>query len=105
MSDQRCGVFTTDAQLVVRTWDAWMERATAISAEAARGKPLVSLVPEIETRGLINRFRNVLSTGVVEALAPAFHHFLIPCRPQFSSKRSSIPPPAVPTVRLTRAEY
>jgi len=64
-----------------------MERATAISAEDARGKPLVSLFPEIETRGLTNRFRNVLSTGVVEALAPAFHHFLIPCPPQSPSKR------------------
>ena len=37
MSDQRCGVFTTDAQLAVRTWDAWMESATAISAEDALG--------------------------------------------------------------------
>ena len=68
MADQRCGVFTTDVLLAIRTWDAWMEGTSGISAEIARGKALVSLFPEIETRGLINRFKNVLSTGTIEAL-------------------------------------
>jgi HEAT repeat protein len=87
VTNQHCGIFTTDASLAIRTWDAWMERVSGISAEMAHGKALVSLFPEIEARGLINRFKNVLSTGAIEALAPAFHHYLIACAPQSPSRR------------------
>ena len=32
-------------------------------------------------RGLLKRFQRSLNEGVVEMLAPAFHHYLIPCAP------------------------
>jgi HEAT repeat protein len=35
---------------------------------------------------LLARFERVLTEGVVEMLAPAFHHYLIPCAPQPVSK-------------------
>lgn len=64
-----------------------MTSATGVSAESAIGKGLVSLFPELETRGMIARFERVLATGVVEVLAPTFHHYLIPCAPLAASKR------------------
>ena len=87
MTDEpQISIFTTDANLVVRSWDAWLERATGLSAEAACGRNLTALIPELESRGLLLRFQRVLEQGVVETLAPAFHHYLIPCPPLQPSK-------------------
>ncbi len=81
------GVFTLDADLVIQVWDAEMERFTGIAAADARGKTLVELFPEVESRGRLAALRRVLSDGVVKVLAPAFHHFLIPCKPRTESSR------------------
>ena len=85
-SENTIGVFTTDAGLVVQVWDAALARLTGIPADAARGKPLAELLPNLEERRLLARFRRVLDEGVVEVLAPAFHHYLIPCAPSQPSK-------------------
>jgi HEAT repeat protein len=81
------GVFTTDANLVIQIWDAALERLTGIRADAARGRPLVGLIPDLEGRRLLSYFRRVIDEGVVEVLAPAFHHYLIPCPPAAPSER------------------
>ena len=85
--EQKVGIFTTDVNLVVRSWDGWLAGATGIDPKDACGQPLVALFPEIETRGLIARFQSVLANGVVEVLAPRFHHYLIPCAPLEPSNR------------------
>jgi len=85
-SNQSIGIFTTDKDLVIRSWDASLERQTGIGADAAIGQPLTQLVPDLKSRGLFARFERVLAEGVVELLAPAFHHYLIPCAPQSPSK-------------------
>ena len=82
----RIGVFTTDSHLVVQVWDAALVELTGISEETAVGKKLTALVPELEQRGLLKRFQRSLGEGVVEVLAPAFHHYLIPCAPLSSTK-------------------
>lgn len=84
-AEQSLGIFTTDADLVLRSWDNWMARVTGISADAACGRKLTDLFPELESRGMIKRFNRVLAEGIVEVLAPAFHHYLIPCPPQTPS--------------------
>ena len=76
------GVFTVDAGLVVRTWDAWMETHTRIPAAEACGRPLGDVVPSLVSRGLIQRFAQVVASGEVQVLAPAFHHYLVPCAPR-----------------------
>jgi HEAT repeat protein len=86
LSDNSIGVFTTDASLVIQIWDAALARLTGIPAEAACGKPLVELLPNLEERRLLARFRRVLDEGTVEVLAPAFHHYLIPCPPATASE-------------------
>jgi HEAT repeat protein len=76
------GIFTTDSNLLVTYWDNWLSRATGISGDEAMGQPLISMIPDIQSRGLIDRFRQVLNIGVIEILAPSFHRYLIPCPPQ-----------------------
>ena len=76
------GVFTVDAALVVRTWDAWMETHTRIPAAAACGRSLGEVVPSLVSRGLLERFAQVVASGEVQVLAPAFHHYLVPCAPR-----------------------
>src|SRR4026208_114453 len=80
------GVFTIDAQLVIRVWDATLARLTGISEESASRQDLTALLPDLEKRGLLKRFQRSLKDGVVEVLAPAFHHYLIPCAPVNPSK-------------------
>jgi HEAT repeat protein len=80
------GVFTTDAHLVIQVWDNTLARLTAISEESAVGRPLTELLPDLEQRSLLKRFQRSLDQGVVEVLAPAFHHYLIPCAPVSPAK-------------------
>lgn len=83
------GVFTTDTDLVIQVWDAALARLTGISEESALGQPVTALLPDLEQRGLLKRFHRSLQDGVVEVLAPAFHHYLIPCAPIIPAKRFS----------------
>ena len=75
------GVFTTDTQLVIQVWDDTLARLTGISEASASGRSLTALLPDLEKRGLLKRFQRSLKDGVVEVLATAFHHYLIPCAP------------------------
>lgn len=73
------GVITTDAELNVRSWDPWLARARGIPEAGMAGRSLLELAPEIEQRGLLAALRRVLNDGVVQVLAPAFHHYLLHC--------------------------
>ncbi len=86
ISKSSVGVFTTDAQLVIRVWDATLARFTGISEESASGHALTAVLPGLEERGLLKRIQRSLNEGVVEVLATAFHHYLIPCAPVTPSK-------------------
>jgi HEAT repeat protein len=85
--DDNLGVFTTDARLVIRSWDAWLAQATQIPPAIAIGQALPALIPDLEARRLLERFRRAVDHGTVEVLAPAFHHYLIPCPPRTPSSR------------------
>ena len=86
-NEQRIGVFTTDSNLVIRSWDEWLARVTGVSADEARGKKLADCFPEIAARDFLQRFERVLAEGVIEVLATAFHHYLIACAPLEPSNR------------------
>lgn len=80
------GVFTTDAHLIIQVWDSTLARLTGISEESASGRALTELLPDLDKRALLKRFQRSLNEGVVEVLATAFHHYLIPCAPVTPSK-------------------
>lgn len=79
------GILIVDATLTVRTWDGWLAAATGIPSAEAVGRPLASVVPTIVERGFLARFEQVLATGEVQVLAPAFHRYLVPCPPRAPS--------------------
>jgi HEAT repeat protein len=83
MSSERLslGIFTTDEQLLIRTWDRWLAEATGIQPAQAINRPLLDVMPEIEGRGLLPALENVLARGTVEVLAPILHHYLFACPP------------------------
>ena len=80
------GIFTTNADLIIQVWDTTLARLTGISEESALGQPLTALLPDLEKRGLLTHFQRSLNEGVVEVLAPIFHHYLIPCAPVTPAK-------------------
>jgi len=77
----RLGILTVDGALTIRGWDAWIAATSRVPPAAAIGQPLAAVVPGLAARGLLARFEQVLRTGEVQVLAPAFHHYLIPCPP------------------------
>jgi HEAT repeat protein len=79
--ERTVGIFTTDSNLAICSWDDWLVQVTGIPPENAIGQALVELFPELEKRNLLGRFHHVLNEGVVEVLAPAFHHYVISCAP------------------------
>jgi HEAT repeat protein len=81
------GVLTTDVSLIVRVWDDWLAAATGRAVEDVRGRPLTDVVPDLAARDLLRWFEDVVTTGAIHVLAPAFHHYLIPCPPRRPSVR------------------
>lgn len=74
-------IFTTDANLSVRSWDEKLASVTGLTADVARGQLLTKLIPDLKTRGALTYFQRVLTQGVIETLEPASHPYLIPCTP------------------------
>jgi HEAT repeat protein len=77
----RFGIFTTDARLVVRTWDPFLADITGVAADHALDRALADVLPELEPRGLLTIIHQVAAHGTVEVLAPALHRYLIACAP------------------------
>ena len=77
----RLGILTVDRSLTIRGWDAWLAASSGVPQASAIGQPLAAVVPTLVSRGLLARFEQVVGTGEVQVLAPAFHRYLIPCPP------------------------
>ena len=84
---QSVGIFTTDRALVVRSWDQWMARATGLLAPEVVGRTIDEIYPELVGRGLLGKLQRVAAGQGVEVLAPAFHQYLIPCKPRNPASR------------------
>ena len=72
------GLFTTDRDLTVRSWNRWLAAATGCGAEQAVGRPLFDLMPSLTERGLDVHYREAL-TGQVKVLSHTLHRYLLPC--------------------------
>jgi HEAT repeat protein len=82
----RIGLLTTDTALVLTSWDPVLSAMTGIAAEAAIGRPLTDVIPDLEARHLLGAVREPLETGAVRVLAPALHGYLIRCQLPPSSR-------------------
>jgi HEAT repeat protein len=79
------GIFTTDTDLVVRTWDEFLATITGVPAERALNRTLSSVLPALEPQGLLTILERVVTSGTVEVLAPLLHRYLIRCPPSDGS--------------------
>ena len=70
------GVFATDGDLVVRSWNRWLERHTGRMASSVIGTPLFDLYPDLPTRGIDRHYRSALA-GEVSVLSHRLHGYLL----------------------------
>jgi PAS domain S-box-containing protein len=72
------GLFTTDCDLRIRSWNRWMGVATGLEAATVIGQPLLHIIPSLVERGLDVHFREALG-GQAKVLSHALHRHLVPC--------------------------
>jgi PAS domain S-box-containing protein len=73
------GVFITDDQLVVLSWNNWLEVNTGYPADAVVGRPLLEVFPDLAARGFAAYYRAAL-LGEIKVLAQGLHRYLIAVR-------------------------
>ncbi len=71
------GIFTTDAELRVRSWNHWLAHHSGLGADKVVGRPLLEVFPEMKIRRLDEHFRRALA-GEVSMLSTALHKYLLP---------------------------
>jgi PAS domain S-box-containing protein len=70
------GVFVTDTDLVIRSWNRWLERQTGRSEDSVIGRQLLELYPELVDRGL-DRYYHAALAGQATVLSHRFHKYLL----------------------------
>ena len=73
------GVFTTDRDLIVRTWNRWLNTATELAPADVIGRPLSEVIPSLAERGLDVHYRDALD-GQSTVLSHKLHGYVVPCR-------------------------
>jgi PAS domain S-box-containing protein len=71
------GIFTTDEQLIVTSWNRWLERHSGRSATDVVGRPFLKLYPELEARGLDEHYHEALA-GHSQLVSHLLHRYLLP---------------------------
>jgi signal transduction histidine kinase len=71
------GIFTTDTQLKIQSWNEWLETHSGLAAPLVVGRSLLEVFPELRTRKLEEHFHRALA-GEVIVLSAAFHDYLLP---------------------------
>jgi signal transduction histidine kinase len=74
------GLFTTDADLKIQSWNEWLETHSGMAAPFLLGRSLLEVFPDLAARGMEDHFRKALA-GEVIVLSAAFHGYLIPLSP------------------------
>jgi PAS domain S-box-containing protein len=70
------GIFTTDADLRIRSWNQWLHGATGIASTAAVGRPLFEVMRTLEERGFDQYYEEALR-GEVKVLSHALHRYVV----------------------------
>jgi PAS domain S-box-containing protein len=71
------GIFTTDADLKITSWNQWLVTHSGFAMDEVLGRKLVEVYPEIEARHLSERFSRALA-GEISVLSTALHKHLLP---------------------------
>lgn len=90
------GIFTTDADLRIRSWNHWLTMHSGMGPETVVGRLLTEVFPDVKARRLDEHFRHALS-GEVSVLSTALHKYLLPLP---TTARESVLPHMLQTVRI-----
>ena len=71
------GILTTDSNLIIRSWNEWLETHSGLAAPIVVGRPLLEVFPDLITRKLDAHFQRALA-GEITVLSTAFHEYLLP---------------------------
>lgn len=71
------GIFTTDAELRIRSWNQWLVTHSGLAVESVLGRPLLELFPDVQARRLDECFRRA-TKGEISMLSTALHKYLLP---------------------------
>jgi PAS domain S-box-containing protein len=74
------GIFTTDHDLRITSWNRWLENHSSLRAQQVLGRPLFDIVPTLLERRLNDYFNDALR-GEVKVLSRALHGYLVPFPP------------------------
>ncbi|HEY9651706.1 MAG TPA: PAS domain S-box protein, partial [Coleofasciculaceae cyanobacterium] len=86
LADQ--GIFTTDTQLTIRSWNHWLEIRTGLSANAVIGRNLLEIYPELLQRRF-DRFYQQALNGQAVVLSQRLHGYLLPMPPSIGNSVAS----------------
>jgi signal transduction histidine kinase len=73
------GIFTTDTELKIRSWNQWLVTHSGRGADEVIGRPLTEVFPDVGERKLDEHFRRALA-GEISVLSTALHKYLLPLR-------------------------
>src|SRR6476469_6988087 len=71
------GIFTTDTELRITSWNHWLETHSRLAAEEVAGKPLAEIIPTLAERRLEEYFGSALR-GEPKLVSRALHGYLLP---------------------------
>ncbi|HEY1793110.1 MAG TPA: ATP-binding protein [Opitutaceae bacterium] len=71
------GIFTTDRDLRVTSWNDWLAVHSGVGSGAVVGQLLGDAFPELVRRNLVERYQRALK-GEVSVLSAALHKYLLP---------------------------
>ena len=79
------GVFTTDVELRIHSWNRWLELHTGQTASEVIGRPLTEVLPELEKRGFIPYYTEALR-GQVRVISQALHGHVLTMRARLGNR-------------------
>jgi signal transduction histidine kinase/ActR/RegA family two-component response regulator len=71
------GIFTTDTDLRVRTWNRWLVAATGLAEDEVLDRQLFEIFPTFVDRGFDQFYAEALS-GQVKVLSHTLHRYIVP---------------------------
>jgi PAS domain S-box-containing protein len=71
------GIFATDVEFRIRSWNTWLANATGLASDAVIGRPVFEVFPSLLERGFDQHYAEALA-GQVKILSQPFHKFIIP---------------------------
>ncbi|HZZ20818.1 MAG TPA: ATP-binding protein [Opitutaceae bacterium] len=71
------GIFSTDKDLRVESWNLWMVRHSGLTPEEVIGRSIAEVFPSLRERRLVERYERA-AAGEIIVLSTALHKYLLP---------------------------